>query len=218
MTGPRAPQARRAPAARPVTPRDAASLVLLRRTGKGAEVLIGRRAAKHRFMPDVFVFPGGRLDAIDLTTEVGRDLAPDVAARLQRKWSPRKSRGLAVAAVRETHEETGLTIGDLDRGRLRPDLGALDYVARAITPPDSPIRFHARFFCIDAEHAGGDISDSHELLDLQWQPIAAALKMPIVDVTEFVLQEIQRREAGDRPAGVPLFSYRHGRARILYED
>ena len=103
------------------------------------------------------------------------------------------------------------------KGGVRPDLARLDYVARAITPPDSPMRFHARFFCIDAEHTTGRVRDSHELQLLQWFPLAEALAMPLVDVTEFVLQEIQRRQEGWRPPGVPLFSYRNGRAVIRYE-
>ena len=202
----------------PVRPRDAASLVILRHRQNGTEVLMGRRASRHRFMPNVFVFPGGRLDADDMRTQVGRDLHPDVAARMHRKWTPQKSRGLAVAAVRETLEETGLAIGDVDDDGLRPDLGELEYIARAITPPDSPIRFHARFFCIDADHASGVVSDSHELLDLQWRTIDQALQMPLVDVTEFVLQEVARRQTGGGGKAVPLFSYRRGRASIRYED
>jgi len=202
---------------KPVRPRDAASLVILRQRKSGTEVLLGRRASRHRFMPNVFVFPGGRVDVADRDVDVARELAKPVASKLHYKFSPRMSRALAVAAVRETFEETGLVIGEKHKGGVRPDLTRLDYVARAITPPDSPMRFHARFFCIDAEHAKGRVRDSHELQLLQWFPLAEALAMPLVDVTEFVLQEIQRRQGGWRPPGVPLFSYRNGRAVIRYE-
>ena len=37
---------------------------------------------------------------------------------------------------------------------ISPRLAAFDYVARAITPPDSPIRFHARFFLAAAPGLG----------------------------------------------------------------
>ena len=202
----------------PVRPRDAASLVILRQRKGGTEVLLGRRASRHRFMPNVFVFPGGRVDVADRDVDVAAELAKPVAKKLQNKFTPVMSRALAVAAVRETFEETGLVIGERQKkGGVRPDLARLDYVARAITPPDSPMRFHARFFCIDAEHATGRVRDSHELQLLQWFPLAEALAMPLVDVTEFVLQEIQRRQEGWRPPGVPLFSYRNGRAVIRYE-
>lgn len=203
---------------KPVRPRDAASLVILRQ-GKGVtEVLLGRRASRHRFMPNVFVFPGGRVDAADRRASVVAELSKPVARKLHHRWSPEMSRALAVAAVRETFEETGLVIGERRGGSVSADLAGLDYVARAITPPDNPIRFHARFFAIDAKHTSGRVRDSAELQALQWFSLADALAMPLVDVTEFVLQEIQRRQSGWRPPGVPLFRYRNGRAVIRYQS
>jgi 8-oxo-dGTP pyrophosphatase MutT (NUDIX family) len=203
--------------ARPVRPRDAASLVVLRGAGGGTEVLLGRRASRHRFMPNVYVFPGGRLDREDMATRPASALRPEVAARLCARWRPDVARGLAVAAVRETFEETGLAFGRIEAGRLTPALAGLDYLARAITPPDSPIRYHARFFLGRAETAGGELRDSDELSDLRWVPVAEALRMPLVDVTEFVLQEVARRLDGWTPPGAPLFHYRGGRARVRYE-
>jgi 8-oxo-dGTP pyrophosphatase MutT (NUDIX family) len=50
------------------TPRDAASLLLLRRDGSGPAVLMGARSAGHAFMPNRLVFPGGAVDAEDHTT------------------------------------------------------------------------------------------------------------------------------------------------------
>lgn len=201
----------------PVRPRDAASLVILRQRKGLTEVLLGRRASRHRFMPNVFVFPGGRVDTADRGVSVAAELSKPVAQKLHNKWTPEMSRALAVAAVRETFEETGLVIGERQRHGVRPNLAGLDYVARAITPPDNPMRFHARFFAVDAKHTSGQVRDSDELQALQWFSLAEALAMPLVDVTEFVLQEIQRRQDGWRPPGVPLFSYRNGRAVIRYE-
>ncbi len=202
---------------RPVRPRDAASLIILRRGGGRHEVLMGRRASRHRFMPNVYVFPGGRLDAADRDAAVDSELSPEVAAKLEAKWSPRLARGLAVTAARETQEETGLVFGRLVGGATRPALAGFDYVARAITPPDSPIRFHARFFLADAAQASGRVRDSHELQDLQWLEIHAALRMDVADVTEFVLGEIGKRLDGWEAPGIPLFHYSHGRPRIRYE-
>jgi 8-oxo-dGTP pyrophosphatase MutT (NUDIX family) len=202
---------------KPVRPRDAASLVILRRHGDVTEVLLGRRASRHRFMPNIFVFPGGRVDASDRRALVAAELSKPVARKLHNKWSPRMSRALAVAAVRETFEETGLVIGERRDNGVSPNLADLDYVARAITPPDNPMRFHARFFAIDAKHTSGRVRDSEELQSLQWFSLADALALPLVDVTEFVLQEVQRRRSGWRAPGVPLFSYRNGRAVIRYE-
>lgn len=202
---------------KPVRPRHAASLVILRGEGGDTEVLLGRREPKHRFMPNVFVFPGGRLDRTDSNAPAAAELRPEVAASLQRHSQPRQARGLAVAAVRETFEETGLRFGDVENGSIRPALDRLDFIARAITPPQSPIRFHARFFVSRAEDASGPLRGNGELLDLHWAKLDDALKLPLVDVTEFVLEEVVRRIGGDRPDGIPLFSYRHGRAIVRYQ-
>ena len=44
-------------------PRDAATLMLVDRSGPVPTVLLGRRHHGHKFMPGQFVFPGGRLEA-----------------------------------------------------------------------------------------------------------------------------------------------------------
>lgn len=204
-------------ARRPVKPRDAASLVLLRGPGDDPEVLLGRREPRHRFMPNYFVFPGGRLDTTDAGVPCATELRPEVAAKLTRKWPERRARALATAAVRETFEETGLAVGQVEDGELRPALGRLDYVARAITPPVSPIRFHARFFLAEAADDDGELKGNGELLDLQWFRLSDALRLDLIDVTEFVLHEVSRRRQGWQPPGVPLFSYLRGVANVRYE-
>lgn len=202
---------------RPVRPRDAASLIVFRGRGPGAQVLLGRRAARHRFMPNVYVFPGGRVDRADLAAEPVSPLRADLAERLAQKWGHALARGLAVAAVRETFEETGLAFGRVEDGRLAPELAPLDYLGRAITPSQSPIRFHARFFLAPAGAAGGGLCDSAELSDLRWFSLGEALRLPLADVTEFMLQEIARRLAGQSAPGAPVFCYRGGRPRVRYE-
>jgi 8-oxo-dGTP pyrophosphatase MutT (NUDIX family) len=49
----------------PVRPIDAAGLVLLRGAPDAPEVLMGRRHKRASFLPDIYVFPGGRLDESD---------------------------------------------------------------------------------------------------------------------------------------------------------
>jgi 8-oxo-dGTP pyrophosphatase MutT (NUDIX family) len=77
---------------RPSEPRPAASVVLLRRGGKHAdralEVLLLKRTEKARFMPNVWVFPGGAVDGAD-----GED-----EARFK------------VCALRELEEEAGIVL------------------------------------------------------------------------------------------------------------
>jgi 8-oxo-dGTP pyrophosphatase MutT (NUDIX family) len=172
---------------------------------------MGRRARHHRFLPDFYVFPGGRVDAADSRAPVLTRLRPEVAACLGQR-----AHALAVAAVRETYEETGVTLGELRAGDLLPALDRLQYIVRAITPVSSPIRFHARFFLAEGDFNGA-LTGNGELLDLAWRPIEDCLALPIADITEFVLKEVAQRIAGQAPGGTPLFSFRHGHAAVRRE-
>jgi 8-oxo-dGTP pyrophosphatase MutT (NUDIX family) len=166
------------------------------------EVLMGRRAARHRFVPHHYVFPGGRLDRGDATAAARTRLQPEVEKAM--RCNPRMAHALAIAAVRETYEETGLALGAPGAWALH----RLDYWLRAITPSSSPIRFHARFFAAQAQHFKGELRGNGELLDLDWRPVDECLKLPIVDVTEFILR---RLAAGQDFSDVSLFSFRDGR-------
>jgi len=191
---------------RPVRPRHAATLIAWRKAPGGPEVLMGRRAARHRFVPHHYVFPGGRLDRRDYDAPVASALQAGVLESLCASCSPRLAQALAFAAARETWEGTGLSVGD----PTRPELHHLRYALRAITPPASPIRFHARFFMVEARHLAGTLQGNGELLDLAWRPIAECLELPIVDVTEFTLRRMQQ---GGLPAAQPVvFSFRNGSA------
>ncbi|WP_025899808.1 NUDIX hydrolase [Sneathiella glossodoripedis] len=197
-----------------VRPRDAASLVLYRKQAGQIRVLMGKRAKAHRFLPNVFVFPGGRVDASDHRMPALKPLKESVAHQLSQPGN--KAHAIGCAAVRETFEETGLTIGQSEDQFIKPDLSGLDYLARAITPAHNPIRFNTRFLMVDADHSSGSLAGSGELLHLQWFPIEDALAMPLVDVTEFVLIELKNRLANpSRPPAVPpLFTYRNGKAMV----
>jgi len=61
---------------KPVRPRDAASLILLRERSTGLEVLLGRRGKDARFMPGRYVFPGGRVTAEDARRWAGEIADP----------------------------------------------------------------------------------------------------------------------------------------------
>ena len=214
---------RRPEGSKPVRPRNAASLVLVRHDAAAPAVLMGRRHRKHAFMPDVFVYPGGRLDAADRQLRIGAPLP-----QAHGGGSPAMLRALALTAVRETFEETGLLIGRaaaalpaapspgwqafLATGQA-PAIDRLTYIYRAITPPLAAMRFHARFFLADAAHATGELAGSGELLDLAWYPLAEALKLPIADVTENLLRDLPFLLAAPRRP-VPLFCYKRGRAMV----
>src|SRR5215813_15633530 len=65
-------------------PRDAATLILVRERGKVPEVLMGCRDAKHAFMPNRYVFPGGRVERADAVVPVATVLDPFVNERLRK--------------------------------------------------------------------------------------------------------------------------------------
>jgi 8-oxo-dGTP pyrophosphatase MutT (NUDIX family) len=177
--------------ARAARPRDAASLLLWRPTRTGAEVLMGVRSAKHRFMPSVLVFPGGRVDAADRDAPAARPLPEPTRAALERRASPRLAHGLGIAALRELAEETGLHLSaDTPAGRL-PDLGRLDYLCRALTPTLSPVRFHARFLVAPGEAAEGVLGGSGELERLGWYALERALPHAPAPITARVLEEFR---------------------------
>ena len=213
-------------------PRDAATLILTRARPGGPEVLMGRRAPGHVFMASKWVFPGGRVERTDHAAASATELPPPDAARLAREVAPRRARALALAAVRETFEETGLLLAEPApsadvAGPWRefravgalPDLAALRYVARAITPPGRTRRFDARFFMASAE-ALLDVPaarPTEELDTVAWIPMDEARAMDLPAITRFVIGEVrQRLEDPDRPA--PFVRFIRGRHDIQALD
>jgi len=94
--------------------RDAATMLVIDRTGRTPKVLLGRRHHGHKFMPGKYVFPGGRVERTDRHMSSATALDKRVEARLMkdvRYPSPQKSRGFPLAAIREVFEETGLVLG-----------------------------------------------------------------------------------------------------------
>ncbi|MFT4613463.1 MAG: 8-oxo-dGTP pyrophosphatase MutT (NUDIX family) [Bacteroidia bacterium] len=221
---------------RAVRPKDAATLIIVRRGGVEPRVLMGQRSASHKFMPNKFVFPGGKVDVGDGRIQPPHDLHPAVMQRLLRGCSETRARALALAAIRETYEETGLVVGEPESATLKtrsphwnaflqhdinPRLDVLQYVARAITPPYRNRRFDARFFMVDAEHIQGEVHErpegSGELLGLHWIELSRAKEMDqLPHITRAVLQEIERRlrdERGPQAPG-PFVHTRHGKAVV----
>jgi len=172
---------------------------------------MGRRAGGHRFMPDRYAFPGGRLEPGDAGTPALTELRPEVAAVLASHSRPARARALAVAAVREAYEETGLAVGEVRDGVLLPALDRLDYLLRAITPSASPIRFHARFFTVAAEQVAGELRGNGELLDLSWRTAEECMQLPSANVTQFVLKRAAAEQSLSFADRVELFSFRNAR-------
>jgi 8-oxo-dGTP pyrophosphatase MutT (NUDIX family) len=173
--------------------------------GPGLEVFVLRRTSGAAFAAGMFVFPGGRVDAVD----GGLALEPFVHGMDDAEASRQldiDQGGLAfwVAAIRECFEESGLllarrhdgTLPEPDptdrvavhRGELSMielcrkhdivlDAGALRYVAHWVTPVgETPRRFDTRFFLAAVPHGQDGVHDDAETVDSRWVRPADALR------------------------------------------
>ncbi len=218
-------------------PRDAATIIVLSRQAGGLRVLMGQRSAGHAFLPGKVVFPGGSTDRADYRAPFAQDLHPEVMAKLtvdmRRRKSARLAQALAMSAIRETYEETGVLLGNLcanpptsrnaawrdflSHGVL-PDLAPLRLIARAITPPRFKRRFDARFFAVFDDAVASKVAvPDNELIDPAWLTIAEARDHPLPDITRTVLSELEERLATDpelrTSEPVPFYYMQRGRFR-----
>ena len=196
-------------------PKEAATLIVVR-GGPQPKILMGKRAASHRFMPNKFVFPGGRLDVIDQRLNVPGDLSPPVLGRLRKATrkniTDRKLRSLALAAIREAFEETGIVVGraatccvttknpvwrDYLRHGVEPPLEHMDFIARAITPPYRTRRFDTRFFLVHDKFIHNDpelVSEiSGELNEIHWLTLDQARELDLPAITRWVIDRVEAR-------------------------
>lgn len=204
--------------------RNAATVIVLRDRDTDPHILMGQRGAKAAFMPNKFVFPGGAVDKQDAEIKAVSSLPSRCLERISEDADPTLAHALAIAAIRELWEETGLVLGA--RGVWHgtppddwttfaatghvPDAAPLEFVFRALTPPGRPRRFDARFFLVDAARIASDLDDfsaaSDELSHLQWVSLANARAFDMPFITEVVLSEIQARIADPTPpSGIPFF-------------
>jgi 8-oxo-dGTP pyrophosphatase MutT (NUDIX family) len=204
-----------------VRARDAASLILLRGEGQNLELLAGRRPMTVRFMPGVYVFPGGAVDAEDNRPWQTEAEISSLPPRLLRS---------ARAALRETWEESGVFFGRpgaVPQGvrssspvaEAYAEAGVvaafdrLRYVGRAITPVRVFRRFNTRFFLGDGVDVVGEPYATDELEDVRWHPIGREPLEPLRDVSQFMLaQAIALRDGAAAPP--PLFYTVAGKRRI----
>ena len=165
----------------PVTPRPAATVLLLRRGAKhgsrGVEVLMVRRSGSASFMPGVWVFPGG-------IVEPGE--------------SP------AAAAARELDEEAGIELGD--RGRAGRVV-ALDHPGGGLGSVRHPLLRRARRPHAKAEADGVEVSaadwfepraalDAHEAgeIELVFPTIKTLETLLGHETAEEVIEAARRRQ------------------------
>ncbi|HLZ06733.1 MAG TPA: NUDIX hydrolase [Bradyrhizobium sp.] len=216
-------------------PKDAATLILVDRAGSIPKVLVGKRHDKVVFMPGKFVFPGGRVDKADHRVPVAAPIPRELEDNLLKgspKINPARAKSLAIAAIREACEETGLCLGRkagtapnlegawkpfADAGLL-PDPSGLFLIARAITPPGRIKRFDTRFFTADASaithRVEGVIHPDAELVELVWVEIGSKPLADLHPMTRNVLGELERRLATGplrHDADVPFYHFYSGK-------
>ena len=193
---------------------------------------MGRRAPGHVFMASKWVFPGGRIDRADFAAAAGTDPDGPTRARLEAELTAHRARALCLTAVRETFEETGLILGraappasvagpwrEFRAVGALPDLAALSYVARAITPPGRTRRFDARFFMADASALlhPEPTAGSGELDEIAWLPLEDARALDLPAITRFVLGEVaERLSRPNRP--LPFVRMVRGQHVVEHQD
>jgi len=174
-----------APRPRTVRARHAASIIVLRPRGDDSEMLMGMRGAKHRFMPNRLVFPGGAVDRADLSAPAATPPPPHTLRHLRKVANEHLAHGLAIAAARELEEETGLSLG------APPRLDGIEYLCRAVTPPSNPIRFNARFLLVPADLVSGTLAGSGELENLRYYGMHEALALDLAMPTRMVIDRLR---------------------------
>ncbi len=214
-------------------PKDAATLVIIDRTGTEPKVLLGKRRDDLAFMAGKFVFPGGRVDRTDKSVAVGSDLRDAEIAKLKvaMRGLPTavRARSLAAAAIREAYEEAGLVIGaPISSTKTPPEgwkaffaagyapaLAGITFFARAVTPPGRTRRFDTRFFCIDASAiVERQAINDGELSGLEWVTMEGARALDLPRITRVVLEDLSEQldngslDHGTNP--VPYYYYRNG--------
>ena len=191
-------------------PKNAATLLILKNISGEPFILMGRRHDAHKFMPGYYVFPGGKMDRCDYHAQFHAPLHPsdiELLSSEKSNFSDRHANALALCAIRETQEETGLLIGSTAHRKpnksllpawkafhekdLLPNPSSLHYFARAITPTGHVKRFDTRFFLTLAENVSNidEIHTSNELLDLQWVNLFSPPSINILDITKQILQD-----------------------------
>ncbi|MEX0832885.1 MAG: NUDIX domain-containing protein [Actinomycetota bacterium] len=146
-------------------PRLAATVVPARDGPRGVEVLVMRRAPKHRFLPGFVVFPGGAVDPAD--------------GRLAERWFGTPDQASRACGIRELIEEAGLvlTANGLAPAPPRaldvvdvspPRVEDMPEICHWIAPEIVPVRFDARFYAVAAPGGLEPAPDGEEAERAWW--------------------------------------------------
>jgi 8-oxo-dGTP pyrophosphatase MutT (NUDIX family) len=169
-------------------PRDAATVVVLRESPAGLEVLLLQRAERGDHNSGAWVFPGGLLEGSDRAhgehafqraavrecfEECGILLAQDAAGG----WPQiDDAQHAELAALRPQVAAGSLPIEAVcERVGAQPALAHVHFIAHWLTPLGRAKRFDTRFFLAVVPASAQALHDAHETTDHIWMPVADAL-------------------------------------------
>lgn len=224
-------------------PRDAATLILVdAKPGAPLSILMGRRKSTLRFMPGLYVFPGGRVDSADGRMDHHGSLSPQSIEKHSQhgpKATAARLRAICLCAVRETYEEAGVLLGRrvkparipspdwqaFDTHGVTPDLDDLTFFCRAITPPGRPRRFDTRFFLAEHKAVAVTLPEAErpdtDLEAVEWLSLAEARAKPLPFITRLILDDIEQRltRADWRLPSQPVtYYFNRGNKQLRHSD
>ena len=105
---------------------------------------------------------------------------------------------------------------------VHPALDAIDFLARAITPPGRSRRFDARFLIVDArfiaKRVDGAVHPEAELVELVWTPLDEARNLDLPAITQAALDDLAQALDGGLDKRRPRPFYREIRGKRLREQ
>jgi 8-oxo-dGTP pyrophosphatase MutT (NUDIX family) len=121
-----------------VKPREAATLILLRDSEQGPEVLLVKRNPAQRFMGGMWVFPGGAIspEDADLRQTAVRELEEEAGIRLEDPDAPAYSRWITPAELKIRFDTWFFVAAAPPGAEARPD-GSECVDARWLRPADA---------------------------------------------------------------------------------
>jgi len=165
-------------------------------------------------------------------------IVEDRLALKTKQMSPMKARAIALAAIRETYEETGIMLGETGMGappkvlgtpwesystrEIWPSLDQLYFIARAITPKKHHKRFDTRFFLADsaniAHSESGIVGPDSELTEIVWVKLSEAKDLDLPSITSMIIDEITLRLEQGMKHYLPVPYFHEFRGRYVREE